>query len=62
MDRTLADEVIDFAEIHVLGVRPLSEWQRWLIRQVYAEPLVPLRGARPPVAGLIRSPGPGAGG
>lgn len=42
MEQSLADAVTDFAEIHVLDVQPLSDWQRRLIGQLYSEPLAPL--------------------
>ena len=35
--RPLAETIIDFAEIHVLDVQPLTEWQRELIRQWWPE-------------------------
>lgn len=43
MEQSLAEAEVDFAEIHVLDVRPMPEWQRHLIGQLYAEPLAPLK-------------------
>lgn len=37
LEQSLAEAVVDFAEIHVLDVRPLPEWQRRLIGQLYSE-------------------------
>jgi hypothetical protein len=35
--RPLAEVITDFAEIHVLDVQPLPEWQRELIRRWWPE-------------------------
>lgn len=33
----LAQELIDYAEIHLLDVQPLTEWQRWVIEKLCQE-------------------------
>lgn len=33
----LAQEIIDWTEIYVLDVQPLTAWQRWQVEQMFAE-------------------------
>jgi hypothetical protein len=33
----LARDVIDFTELYILDVQPLTRWQRWVMEQLFAE-------------------------